>query len=648
MASPGASGSLGASKAIVIDGIAPTVDNVSLTSSDGTYSAGDNITLTVSFNDKVYVDNSSGNPRLQLETGSTDNYATYTSGNQTNVLSFVYVVQSVDYFTDLDYKATNSLSTNGGTIRDNVSNDALLTLPSPGSISDNKSVVFLGGKWSQEAYVKSVNNDAGDGFGESVALSGNTLAVGADRESSNQTTITNGTTASSDNSLYAGAVYVYTRSGTSWSQQSYIKAANAGHTDGFGKQISLSDDTLAVMAPRESSNQTTITNGTSASSNNICSRSSVVCDKERSGAIYVYKRSGTSWAQEAYIKATNSKTDNGGNGSLSLDGDTLAWGAPGEDSNQTTITNGTSASSDNSNSGSGAVYVYKRSGTTWAQEAYIKAINNVREGNVFGISVSLDGDTLAVGASGESSNQTTITNGTSASSDNSNSGSGAVYVYRRTGASWAQEAYIKAANNDVNDNFGFGIALDNDTLVVGVPYEDSNQSTITNDNSSASSNNSNSGSGAVYVYKRTGSSWEQEAYIKASNNDVNDYFGTVLYLHNNTLVVAASMEDSNLQSITLGASASSNNSNADSGALYVFKRIGNSWQQEAYIKPVNSEAGDLLGYGSYSVSIDNQTIAIGALGESSNQRTITNGTSASSNNSNSVAGAVYVYFFTKD
>ena len=619
-----------------------------MTSSDGTYSAGDNITFTVSFNDKVYVDNSSGNPRLQLETGSTDNYATYTSGNQTNVLSFVYVVQSVDYFTDLDYKATNSLSTNGGTIRDNVSNDTLLTLPSPGSISDNKSVVFLGGKWSQEAYVKSVNNDAGDGFGESVALSGNTLAVGATVERSNQTTITNGTTASSDNSLIAGAVYVYTRSGTSWSQQAYIKAANAGHLDTFGKGISLSDDTLAVMAPGESSNQTTITNGTSASSNNICSRSSVVCDKEQSGAIYVYKRSGTSWAQEAYIKAANTDYQDGGNLSVSLDGDTLAVGAPAEDSNQTTITNGTSTSSDNSNIGSGAVYVYKRSGTTWAQEAYIKTINNDTGGDLFGISVSLDGDTLAVGAVGEDSNQTTITNGTSANSDNSNSGSGAVYVYRRTGASWAQEAYIKASNNDVNDNFGSFIGLDNDTLVVGVPSEDSNQSTITNDNSSASSNNSNSESGAVYVYKRTGSSWEQESYIKASNNDVNDYFGTVLYFHNNTLVVAASMEDSNQQSITLGASASSNNINSMSGALYVFKRIGNSWQQEAYIKPVNSEAGDLLGYGRYSVSIDNQTIAIGALGESSNQRTITNGTSASSNNSNSGAGAVYVYFFTKD
>ena len=100
----------------------------------------------------------------------------------------------------------------------------------------------------------------------------------------------------------------------------------------------------------------------------------------------------------------------------------------GEDSNQTTITNGTSASSDDSNANSGTVYVYKRTGTSWVQEAYIKAANNDAS-DFFGSSVSISGDTLAVGASQEDSNQTTITNGTSASSDNSSSDSGAVYVY---------------------------------------------------------------------------------------------------------------------------------------------------------------------------------------------------------------------------
>ena len=111
---------------------------------------------------------------------------------------------------------------------------------------------------------------------------------------------------------------------------------------------------------------------------------------------------------------------------------------------------------------------------------------------------------MAVGAPGEDSNQTTITNGTTASSNNSNRGSGAVYVYRRTGTSWVQEAYIKADNNDAEDKFGHGwgddsVDLDNGTLAVGSQFEDSNQNTITN-GTSASSNNGNSDSGSVYVY----------------------------------------------------------------------------------------------------------------------------------------------------
>ena len=100
----------------------------------------------------------------------------------------------------------------------------------------------------------------------------------------------------------------------------------------------------------------------------------------------------------------------------------------------------------------GAVYVYKRSGSTWAQEAYIKAANNDSGDNFW--SVSLDQDTLAVGALKEDSNQTTITNGTTASTDDTNTDAGAVYVYKRSGTNWAQEAYIKAANNDVEDYFG--------------------------------------------------------------------------------------------------------------------------------------------------------------------------------------------------
>ncbi|HHZ98286.1 MAG TPA: hypothetical protein EYN68_01745, partial [Candidatus Marinimicrobia bacterium] len=431
----------------------------------------------------------------------------------------------------------------------------------------------------------------------------------------------------------SGAVYVYKRTGTTWAQEAYIKASNSEATDYFGEVVALDGDTLAVGAYLEDSSQDTITNGTTASSNN---------SSNDSGAVYVYKRTGTTWEQEAYIKASNSEANDYFGNSVALDGDTLVVGAYGEDSNQTTITNDNStASSNNSNSRSGAVYVYKRTGTTWTQEAYVKASNSEAT-DWFGSSVALDGDTLAVGAYKEESSQTTITNDNStASSDNSNNRSGAVYVYKRTGTTWAQEAYVKASNSEATDEFGYSVALDNDTLAVGVRDEDSNQTTITNDNSTASSNNSSSASGAVYVYKRTGTTWEQEAYVKASNNDASDVFGYRVALDGDTLAVGAFGEDSNQTTITNdNSTASSNNSSDDSGAVYVYKRTGTTWAQEAYVKASNNDASDLFGY---YVALDGDTLAVGADYEDSNQTTITNGTSASSNNSSSNSGAVYVY-----
>lgn len=119
----------------------------------------------------------------------------------------------------------------------------------------------------------------------------------------------------------------------------------------------------------------------------------------------------------------------------------MAVGSHAEASNQTTITNGATASSNNSLSASGAVYMYKRTGSNWAQEAYIKAIN-VDSSDQFGVALTLSGDALAVGACFESSNQTTITNGTTASSDNSTFGTGAVYVYRNNSRNYDPPEFL--------------------------------------------------------------------------------------------------------------------------------------------------------------------------------------------------------------
>ncbi|HNA90010.1 MAG TPA: FG-GAP repeat protein, partial [Anaerolineales bacterium] len=143
---------------------------------------------------------------------------------------------------------------------------------------------------------------------------------------------------------------------------------------------------------------------------------------------------------------------------------------------------------------------------TPAQQAYIKASNSGADDN-FG-KVALDGDTLVVGASGESSNATGI-NGNQL--DNSASSAGAVYVFVRSGNTWSQQAYIKASNTDANDYFGSSIAIAGDTIVVGAYGEDSNATGINGNET----NNSAATSGAVYVFTRTGSTWSQQAYIKA-------------------------------------------------------------------------------------------------------------------------------------
>ena len=141
---PGAVNSLGAIKAIVIDGLAPTVTSISSSTTNGSYKAGDNIAITVSFSESVAV---TGTPQITLETGTTDRTVNYTSGSGSNTLTFNYTVQAGDLSADLDYVATNSLALNSGTIRDAAGNNATLTLPTPGaanSLGNNKAIVIDG------------------------------------------------------------------------------------------------------------------------------------------------------------------------------------------------------------------------------------------------------------------------------------------------------------------------------------------------------------------------------------------------------------------------------------------------------------------------------------------------------------------------
>ncbi|VAW69220.1 Streptococcal hemagglutinin protein, partial [hydrothermal vent metagenome] len=283
-----------------------------------------------------------------------------------------------------------------------------------------------------------------------------------------------------------------------------------------------------------------------------------------SGAVYLYSRSGSSWSQQAYIKASNTEAIDRFSSavSLSADGNTLAVGAYREDSNASGI-NGNQT--DNSASASGAVYLYSRNGSSWSQQAYIKASNTEANDN-FGtaLSLSADGNTLGVGVYREDSNASGI-NGDQ--TDNSANSSGAVYLFIRSGSSWNQQAYIKASNTEANDYFGIALSLsaDGNTLAVGAEREASNASGIDGDQN----DNSVVASGAVYLYSRSGNSWSQQAYIKASNTEASDWFGSALSLSadGNTLAVGAYGEGSNASGIN---GDQSDNSAAQSGAVYLY------------------------------------------------------------------------------
>ncbi|HMW05086.1 MAG TPA: FG-GAP repeat protein [Leptospiraceae bacterium] len=421
---------------------------------------------------------------------------------------------------------------------------------------------------------------------------------------------------------------------TEWVLEAYLKAPNAEGVnpdgDSFGI-VSINKDTIVIGAAFEDSLQTTITNGTLVQASDV--------GATNSGAAYVFRRTGTTWVNEAYLKAPNSEGGDQFN-NVRISGDIIVVGASFEDSNQTTITNGTLTVNGTGASNSGAAYIFRRTRNTWANEAYLKA-PNAGAGDEFGQSVSIDGDTIVVGARNESSNQTTITNGTTASSDNSAPQAGAAYVFRRTGNTWVNEAYLKAPNAGAGDDFGFPVAISGDTVVVGARLEDSNQTTITN-GTTASPDNSAADSGAAYVFRRTGTTWANEAYLKAPNAEAGDRFGHSVSISGNTIVVGALFEDSNQTIITNGVAPIGVNGATDSGAAYVFRRTGTTWVNEAYLKAPNAEANDQFGW---SVSISGNTILVGAPAEDSQQTTITNGTlvQASDTSSDLRVGAVYVF-----
>ena len=258
-----------------------------------------------------------------------------------------------------------------------------------------------GTTWTEQAKLMASDAQAGDWFGYSVAMSGDTVVVGAYYEDSG----------GSD----AGAAYVFVRNGTTWTEQAKLMASDAQAGDWFGYSVAVSGDTVMVGALGEDDG------GVEA------------------GAAYVFVRNGTTWNEQDKLVASDAQASDFFGTSVAVSGDTVVVGVAGEGSG------GVEA---------GAAYVFVRNGTTWTEQDKLMA-SDAETFDQFGLSVAVSGDTVLVGAFGESIS------------------AGATYVFARNGTTWSEQDKLVASDAQADGWFGYSVAVSGDTVVVGASGEGS-------------------------------------------------------------------------------------------------------------------------------------------------------------------------------
>jgi hypothetical protein len=266
--------------------------------------------------------------------------------------------------------------------------------------------VRSGTTWTQQAHLVAWDGAANDSFGISVAISGDRVLVGAYAKD----VVAN---------VNQGSAYVFERSGSTWSYTAEITAADGAANDYFGYSVALSGDTALIGADDRD-----------------------VGGNTDQGAAYVFIPFGVSWMQQARLVAPDGAANDNFGYSVALSGNTALVGSPYHDVG--------------ANGNQGAAYVFSRSGTTWTQQAQLTAADGAPS-DYFGYSVALSGDTAGVGASwddvGAHANQ------------------GSAYVFARAGTTWMQQAQLTAPDGAAGDWFGSSVGCSGPTVVVGAYHD---------------------------------------------------------------------------------------------------------------------------------------------------------------------------------
>jgi len=377
--------------------------------------------------------------------------------------------------------------------------------------------IYRGEQPLAETYLKAPRPEADARFGRAVAIDGDTLVVGA---------------------FDGTAVFVYTENEGEWVSSAKLRGDNTQPDESFGASVAIDGDTVVIGAPGDSS------------------------EVPVSGAVHVFVRTGSAWAQQATIKSVAPEIRAQFGASVDISGDTIVVGAPGEDGV------------------AGAAYAFSRVGTEWLFQGALGSEFRLHAGDAFGHAVAIDGDVAVVTAPG---------NGFMDRSGNKFPDSGAAYVFTRVGQVWSYAEWLRGYYDGVfeqspraNGAFGTSVDILDDAVVVGA-----------------------SGEGRVYIIElREGSLGERTLSMSSPGSDDEDGFGASVSADGDCLVVGASGDDR-------GDPGLYGNDAVDSGAVFLYSKVSGTWALEGYLKASNQDANDRF----FGVAVDGGTLAVGATGE---------------------------------
>lgn len=387
---------------------------------------------------------------------------------------------------------------------------ALLALPAPAQV-----LVM-----TEDAKLASPDVSMGSGLGRALALSGDTFAVGARQHDF-------------PGALGAGAVVLFRRAGTSYVQEAFLSAPTPQVSERFGLELDLQGDLLAVRSGI----------GEAQSLNEFGSE------------VLLFERAGSLWQPAGSVTADDPTRDFRFGDALSLDGDQLAVGDPTYAFAQ--------------GIGPGAVFVFRRQGTAWIQEARVEA-SNAGTDHRFGIAVALEGDRLVIGAE-----QARL-----AGNPTTSFGQGAAYVFERSGTTWTETQLLSDLDGELGDKFGSDVALSGDTILVGAAADDEPLDR----------------SGSAFVYTLQAGTWQLQQKLTPSDPENNGNFGAHLALEGDRAVIAGNEHDTA--------------SNPSSVSAYVFECVAGVWSEELQLR---SSRGNLPvnGFGD-PVALEGDKVVVGA------------------------------------